>query len=41
MSNIAWGYNPNGRKITTATSVEFDERASTSEFHLNTPNDLK
>jgi hypothetical protein len=34
-------YNPSGRKITTTTSVEFDERASTSELQLNTPNDLK
>jgi hypothetical protein len=34
-------YNPSGRKITIATSVEFDERASTSKLHLNTPNDLK
>jgi hypothetical protein len=34
-------YNPSGRKITTATTMELDERASTNELHLNTPNDLK
>ncbi len=30
-------YNPSGRKITTTTSMEFDERASTSEIQMHVP----